>query len=114
MVFSANLFQTFSGKGKTMTETWERMSRIDGDYIFVKGENYESYFKAVGHTDLIDYIDTFKIHFRKKDKTIYMRKRFGDLGNYYNVLEMDTESPYFTLGDKHGNVPEASQCLCHS
>jgi hypothetical protein len=44
--------QTFSGKGKTLVVKWERLDRLEGDYIFEKGENVETYLKAVGRTDL--------------------------------------------------------------
>jgi hypothetical protein len=62
--------------------------------------------KTCGYSSLIKYLDTYKIHIRKKDKTIFMRKRFGDLGTHYNRMELDVESPYYTLGCRRGN------CLC--
>jgi len=86
-----------------MTETWERLGRTEGDYIFERGDNVESYLKACGYTDLIKYLSTYKIHIRKKGKTMFMRKRFGDLGTYYNTMELDVESPYYTLCCKRGN-----------
>jgi hypothetical protein len=86
-----------------LTETWERLGRSEGDYIFERGDNVENYMKTCGYSSLIKYLDTYKIHIRKKDKTIFMRKRFGDLGTHYNRMELDVESPYYTLGCRRGN-----------
>jgi len=96
---------TFSGKGKSMTEKWERLSRTDGDYIFKKGDNVEAYLKATGGSRLLKYLDTYKLHFRKKGTTLYVRERFGDICQHYNTLELDVESPYFSLEDKPTDTP---------
>jgi hypothetical protein len=96
------LFQTFSGKGKTLTETWERCIKIDGDYIFEKGENLESYFKATGDTNMLTQMDCYKMHLRMSGNTLHMIERLGDLGTFSNILEMGVEAPFFCPRDKKG------------
>jgi hypothetical protein len=34
--------------GKTFTQFWQRDARIDGSYIFEKGDNLDNYFTAAG------------------------------------------------------------------
>jgi hypothetical protein len=96
------LFQTFTGKGKSLTETWERLGRTEGAYIYDRGENVEAYLKAVGDSDLIKYMDLYKIHIGKKGKTVFFSEYYGDRGYYPNTLELDVETTFRCPGDKRG------------
>jgi hypothetical protein len=96
---------TFTGKGKSMTESWVRMGRTEGAYIFHQGENVESYFKSCGDSILIKYLDTYKIHIGKKGSTIFMSERFGDYAKCSNTIELEVETPFYIPGDKRGESP---------
>ena len=82
-----------------MTQFWERLSRTEGDYIFERGDNIESYLNATGCSHLRKYMDTYKIHVSKHGGHMFIKKRFGDFADISNTVELEVESPYFSPGE---------------
>lgn len=89
-----------TGKGKTLTEFWERSIKPDGAYRFVKGENVENFFKATGSPEMIQHYKNYRVYFQRKGDTLNMLEWFGDLGKVHNAMKADVESPYRVPGDK--------------
>lgn len=110
------IHSTMSGKGRTMTEKWRRLSRTEGAYIFHRGENVDSYFTATGHRELLNHMHLFKIHIGKKGSTMFYSEHFGDYGHFSNTLELDVETPFFGPGCRSGTSQQSerahsSMCL---
>ena len=96
-------FQSITGKGKTLSETWERLSRTEGAFIFNAGDNIEAYLNAVGHSDMMKHLKNYKIHVGKKhDGAMHFLQYFGDFATCRNILEMGVETPFHCPVDKCG------------
>ena len=92
------------GKGKPMTEKWERCPRIEGSYVFDKEENLEPYFKATGDLDMMSHMKDYKMHICVKWKQICFSDFYGEMGKFSNCMDLDIEMPFRALGDKEGNL----------
>ena len=97
------IFQTLTCKGKTVKGFWERRVKVEGCYMFEKGENIEAYYKAIGKTDLIKNFKDYKVHMYVNGKNIRMSEYIGDYGRICNDMELDMEVPFRVAGDRKGS-----------
>jgi len=93
----------WSGKGKTITEFWQRSIKIEGAYRFERGENIEEFFKACGHPEMLNHSNDYKMYLCKKADSMNMIECFGDLGKAHNTIRLDVEAPFRVPGDKEGS-----------
>jgi hypothetical protein len=97
----------WTGKGKTVTEFWERSIKVEGAYRFEKGENVEEFCKATGHPDMAKHLTDYRMYLWKTGDVMNMAEWFGDLGKVRNTIRLDVEAPFKTPFDKEGS--EGSQ-----
>ena len=97
------IFQTLTCKGKTVKGFWERRVKVEGCYMYEKGENIEAYYKAIGKTDLIKNFKDYKVHMYVNGKNIRMSEYIGDYGRICNDMELDMEVPFRVAGDRKGS-----------
>ena len=97
-------FQIYTSGSNTFTETWTRSVKIDGSYIFDKGENMSEYFRATGFSSdvFLSSMKNYKIHACFKDSTFHTKEWCG--GEIFeNKMTLDVEGPVRYPDDKEGN-----------
>ena len=97
------LFQTLAGKGKSVCGFWDRRVKVEGSYIFDKGENIDAFYKAIGRSEMVEHFKHYKVHMHMHGNHMRMSEYIGELGRFSNSMEMDVEMPFVTHGDTNGN-----------
>jgi len=109
--FEEGVHWTLTCKGKSVTQYWTRLSRTEGDYIYEKGENVESYLESTGCGFLYKYIDTYKIHVSRHGNTYIFKERYGEYGTISNTLELDVDTPFYVPCDIKGGKPSCKAII---
>ncbi len=86
---------------------WERRVKVEGCYIFDKGENIETYYKTIGESEIIKHLKEYKVHMHVNGKVYRMSEYYGDLGRFSNSMELDVEMPFRVPGDKEGKSKQS-------
>ena len=97
-------FQTYTVKGRSFTEHWEKCIKVSGAYVYEKGENLAAYFAAVGFP--VENVETsmkhYKMHVCFKDSTLHTKEWFdGHLVS--NTMTLDVEGPIRYPDDAEGD-----------
>jgi len=98
---------TYTVGGKSFSEIWQRCIKVDGAYIFEKGENMEAYFEVLGFPseNVSTSMKNYKLHTCLKNSTFHMKEWFeGQV--YANTLTLDKEGPIRYPDDKEGETPK--------
>ena len=97
-----NLFQTSTGKGKTVKAFWDRRTKIEGGYILERAENIEAFCKAVGKADSIPHFKDYRMHIFENGNTYRISEFIGDLGRFSNTMQLDEECLVKVPGGEEG------------
>ena len=104
------LFQTLTGKGKSVSGFWDRRVKVEGSYIFDSGENMNAFYKAIGKSEMVKHLKDFKLHAHMNGNHIRISEYIGELGRFSNSMELDAEVPFVIHGDKNGNLDRKINC----
>ena len=81
---------------------WDRRVKVEGSYIFDKGENIDAFCRAIGRSEIVNHFQNYKVHMHMHGNHIRMSEYVGELGRFSNSMELDVETPFVSHGDSDG------------